>query len=83
MQIETLYDVMQWTRSIHQQLHAFAAHCALTNDSERSGLLLEYISAHEKKWHWLSDSSKIMAIAMHLTLIVGIIMKKPLFLLTP
>ncbi|MCU7987335.1 hypothetical protein [Shewanella sp. SW24] len=49
MQIETLYDVMQWTRNIHQQLHAFAAHCALTNDSERSGLLLEYISAHEQK----------------------------------
>ncbi|WAL76949.1 hypothetical protein [Shewanella sp. DAU305] len=49
MQIETLYDVMQWTKNIHQQLHVFAAHCALENDSERSELLLEYISSHEKK----------------------------------
>ncbi|BFL83998.1 hypothetical protein LFREDSHE_25620 [Shewanella baltica] len=76
MQIETLYDVMQWTKNIHQQLHVFAAHCALENDSERSELLLEYISSHEKKWHGSSDSSKIMAIAMHLTLIVDISMKK-------
>ncbi|MCS6229994.1 hypothetical protein G3488_03815 [Shewanella baltica] len=49
MQIETLYDVMQWTKNIHQQLHVFAAHCALENDSERSELLLKYISSHEKK----------------------------------
>lgn len=49
MQIETLHDVMQWTKNMHQELHYFAANCALKSDSERVGLLLKYISEHEKK----------------------------------
>lgn len=48
MQIETLHDVLQWTKNMHQQLHDFTAHCALERDNERIGLLLEHISEHEQ-----------------------------------
>ena len=34
MQIETLHDVMQWTKDMHQQLHDFAAHGAQQSDKK-------------------------------------------------
>lgn len=48
MKIETLHDVMQWTKKMHQRLHDFSAHCALERDNERISLLLDHISEHEQ-----------------------------------
>ncbi len=49
MQIETLKDVLNWTREFHQHLASCMQHCATQNDSERAKLLLDYLSDHEKK----------------------------------
>ncbi len=49
MQIETLRDVLNWTRGFHQHLASCMRHCAGENESERAKLLLDYLSAHEQK----------------------------------
>ncbi len=47
MQIETLKDVIQWTRECHQHLSECLIHCANHSESERAKLLLEYLAKHE------------------------------------
>jgi len=49
MQIETLKDVLNWTRDFHQHLASCLHHCNDRNQSERARLLLEYLAEHEQK----------------------------------
>ena len=49
MQVETLRDVLNWTREHHQHLASCMQHCADENESERAKLLLDYLSDHEQK----------------------------------
>ncbi len=48
MQIETLKDVLHWTREFHQHLSQCLSHCADKNTSERARMILGYLSDHEK-----------------------------------
>ena len=46
MQIETLKDVLHWTREFHQHLSQCLSHCADKNMDDR--MILAYLSDHEK-----------------------------------
>lgn len=48
MQIETLKDVLHWTREFHQHLSQCLSHCADKNTDERARMILAYLSDHEK-----------------------------------
>jgi len=49
MQVETLKDVLNWTREFHQHLANCMHHCASQNESKRAKLLLDYLADHEQK----------------------------------
>jgi hypothetical protein len=49
MQVETLRDVLHWTREFHQYLANCLQHCVDKNESERAKLLLNYLGEHEQK----------------------------------
>ena len=48
MQIETLKDVLHWTKEFHQHLNQCLSHCADKNTDERARMILAYLSEHEK-----------------------------------
>lgn len=48
MQIETLRDVLNWTKEFHQHLNQCLSHCADKNTNERAKLILAYLSDHEE-----------------------------------
>lgn len=48
MQIETLKDVLHWTKKYHQQLSQCLSHCADKNTDERARMVLTYLSDHEE-----------------------------------
>lgn len=47
MQIKTLSELIEWTRTLHEKLATCLAHCALRHTDERVSLLLEYLASHE------------------------------------
>ncbi|MCC5855163.1 MAG: hypothetical protein JJU10_05695 [Idiomarina sp.] len=47
MQIKTLFDLMEWTRALHQKLASCLTHCATQHPDEGVSLLLSYLAAHE------------------------------------
>ncbi len=49
MNIETLHDVLEWTRQLHRYLSNCCHHCANASESERARLLLDYLADHEKQ----------------------------------
>ncbi|MGF1759562.1 ATPase [Photobacterium sagamiensis] len=49
MQIETLRDVLHWTREFHQYLANCLQHGVDENESQRAKLLLQYLGEHEQK----------------------------------
>ena len=49
MQIETLRDVLHWTREFHQYLADYLQHSVKKNESERAKMLLQYLGEHEQK----------------------------------
>ncbi|QIL89077.1 ATPase [Microbulbifer harenosus] len=49
MQVETLRDVLVWTREFHKNLAACLQHCAGKNENARSQMLLAYLARHEKE----------------------------------
>ncbi|MBL4582935.1 MAG: ATPase [Gammaproteobacteria bacterium] len=49
MNIETLRDVLLWSRKLHLQLQECMEHCADTAVGERERMLLVYLSDHENK----------------------------------
>lgn len=48
MQVETLKDVLHWTREFHEHLNQCLSHCADRNSDERARMMLTYLSDHEK-----------------------------------
>jgi hypothetical protein len=51
MQIETLKDVLHWTREFHQHLSQCLSHCADKNMDERARMILAYLSDHATSMH--------------------------------
>lgn len=49
MQIETLKDVLHWTKEFHNQLSRCLRECADENQDARAQMLLTYLAAHEEK----------------------------------
>ena len=49
MNIETLRDVLHWSRKFHLQLQECMEHCADTAVGERERMLLVYLSDHENR----------------------------------
>ena len=49
MQIETLKDILHWTKMFHEQLSLCLSHCSDANTSERARMVLDYLSDHEEK----------------------------------
>lgn len=47
MQVETVKDVLQWTREFHEYLASCMRHCSEGNESTRTKLLLDYLATHE------------------------------------
>jgi len=48
MQVETLKDVLHWTKEFHQHLSQCLSYCADKNTNERARMMLDYLSDHEK-----------------------------------
>ncbi|MDX2319391.1 MAG: ATPase [Moritella sp.] len=49
MQIETLRDVLHWTREFHLQMANCLQYSIDKNESERAKLLLKYLGEHEQR----------------------------------
>lgn len=49
MQIETLGDVVNWTRQLHQWLSTCLEHCSDNSEKTRVTLLLNYLADHERE----------------------------------
>ena len=49
MQVETIRDVLEWTRKLHRYLKECMQHCADTSENEREAMLLNYLAEHEKR----------------------------------
>lgn len=48
MKVETLKDVLEYTKSTHRNLSECLTYSAQHNDSERARMLLNYLAEHEK-----------------------------------
>jgi len=49
VQVETLRDVLVWTREFHKNLSACLQHCFGKSENTRSQMLLEYLTKHEQE----------------------------------
>ncbi|OMH31773.1 hypothetical protein [Motiliproteus sp. MSK22-1] len=47
MQIETIKDVLAWTRELHRYLQKCIHHCSEKSKSDRQMMLLNYLAEHE------------------------------------
>lgn len=47
MKIETLKDILHWTKEFHQHLSQCLSHCADKNTDERAKMILTYLADHE------------------------------------
>lgn len=47
MEVETLRDVVRWTRGVHSELSECLSMCQKDNEDERAKLVLSYLSNHE------------------------------------
>lgn len=47
MKIETLKDLLEWTKATHRNLSECMVHCSEHHESERGVMLLSYLSGHE------------------------------------
>lgn len=47
MEIKTIYDLIEWSRSLHANLAECLSHCAPLHEDERASLLLDYLASHE------------------------------------
>lgn len=48
MKVETLQDLIDWTRMTHKRLSECLEHCSTKQEEQRAKWLLEYVAAHEK-----------------------------------
>lgn len=49
MQVETLGDVLDWTKAAHRNLADCLAHCAEGSRQERVRMLMDYLAEHERE----------------------------------
>jgi hypothetical protein len=49
MQVETLSDVLDWTKAIHTNLADCLTHCGEGSERERLKMLLDYLAHHERE----------------------------------
>lgn len=49
MEVETLRDILHWTRELHQYLADCIKRGATRNEDQRAKLLLDYLADHERK----------------------------------
>lgn len=49
MQVETLSDVLDWTKAIHTNLADCLTHCGEGSECERLKMLLDYLAHHERE----------------------------------
>ena len=49
MQVETLSDVLDWTKAIHTNLADCLTHCGEGSERERIKILLDYLAHHERE----------------------------------
>ncbi|MDQ2075893.1 ATPase [Marinimicrobium sp. ABcell2] len=47
MQIKTFFDLIDWTRGLHEKLAKCLSHCASRHQDERASMLLNYLASHE------------------------------------
>lgn len=47
MQVETMADVLEWTRSVHANMATCLAHCSAGCKREKVKMLLDYLAEHE------------------------------------
>jgi hypothetical protein len=47
MEIKTIIDLIEWSRSLHEQLAQCLSHCAKRHQDERAVMLLEYLTSCE------------------------------------
>ena len=47
MKIETFFDLIEWSRTLHETLANCLSHCAALHDDEQAALLLDYLASHE------------------------------------
>ena len=58
MQVETLSDVLDWTKAIHTNLADCFTHCGEDSERERLKLLLDYLAHHERELGRVLDLTK-------------------------
>lgn len=61
MQIKTLSELIEWTRSLHEHLANCLAHCAEVHSNERASLVLQYVAAHEAEMDTMVSTFKRQA----------------------
>ncbi|SFI23456.1 hypothetical protein [Modicisalibacter xianhensis] len=49
MQVETLGDVLDWTKAAHTNLADCLSHCSTSSRRERVKMLLDYLAQHERE----------------------------------
>ncbi|MCQ4318850.1 ATPase [Stutzerimonas stutzeri] len=49
MQVETLGDVLDWTKAAHTSIADCLAHCSQASRQERVRMLLDYLALHERE----------------------------------
>lgn len=49
MKVQTLEDLIEWTRALHDQLAQCLAHCSTKNEEQHAQWLLSYLAEHEAK----------------------------------
>ena len=49
MTVETIKDILDWTRKLHVQLEEVYRTTSDESDSERTKMLLSYVADHEAK----------------------------------
>lgn len=47
MKIKTIFDLIEWSRTVHAQLAQCLSHCAKLHQDERAVMLLEYLASCE------------------------------------
>ncbi len=57
MQIETLKDLLDWTKALHHNLSKCLEHCSDKNADQRAGMLLSFFAEHESRLELLVDKT--------------------------
>ena len=69
MEIKSFFDLIDWTRKLHENLAECLVHCAPQYADQRTSLLLDYLVKHEKTVaqliHQLEGTSSLKVLNAH------------------